>query len=296
MTYKLYIGDRTYSSWSLRGWLMFEKFNIPARTRLVGLYDGTMAEDMAHLSPAKFVPAMETSEGVVVGDSLAMAETLHERHPKAGLYPKDPTARAFCRWLVAEMHSGFHALRSECPMNLEHSWDGFTQSDALTNDLERLSLLWDEARSRHGQDGPWLFGTYSLADVFFAPAATRIATYGLAVSDTSRAYVDLQLAEISLRQWRAMGLTKDYAPKPYRLDLDVAPWPGPTSPPGKPVDAQSAQNALCPYSNKPVTHFMELDGHVWGFCNAFCRDKTVIDPGAWPQFVELHSAIVNHQD
>ena len=121
MTYELYIGDRTFSSWSLRGWLMLEKFGLPYKTTMVGLYAGTMAADMAHLSTAKTVPAMVTPSGGLLTDSIAMAETLHEENPTAGLYPTDPAARAMARSLVAEMHGSFGALRGDCPHNMEHT-------------------------------------------------------------------------------------------------------------------------------------------------------------------------------
>ena len=93
MTYDLYIGDRTFSSWSLRGWLMLEKFGLPYRAHLVGLYSGTMAQDLAPLAPTRLVPALRLPDGTVVGETLAMAETLAERHPDAGLWPADPAAR-----------------------------------------------------------------------------------------------------------------------------------------------------------------------------------------------------------
>lgn len=138
MTYDLYIGDRSFSSWSLRGWLMFENFGIPVRSHLVGLYSGTMAEDLATLAPARLVPVMRLPDGNVVGDTLAMGETLAERHPDAGLWPKDPAARALARWLVAEMHSGFSELRGDCPMMLRHAWDGFQPSPEVQADVQRL--------------------------------------------------------------------------------------------------------------------------------------------------------------
>ena len=122
MTYDLFIGDRSFSSWSLRGWLMFEKFDIPFNTHMVGLYDGTMAQDLAALHPARLVPAMRDSEGVIVFDTLAMAETLAERHPEKGFWPTEPSARALARSVTAEMHSGFGTLRGECPMQLLHQW------------------------------------------------------------------------------------------------------------------------------------------------------------------------------
>ena len=228
MTYDLFIGDQTFSSWSLRGWLMFEKFNIPFRTHMVGLYDGTMAEDLADLAPARLVPVMRTPEGDVVGDTLAMAETLAERHPDAGLWPADPSARALARWMVAEMHSGFGALRNECPMQLLHQYVGFNVSDGVHADLLRLQHLWSLARQRHGQGGPWLFGDYSLADVFFAPVAARIAGYGLPVETAAQSYVNLHLTDPAFKSWRGTGLEKTYDPVPYALDLATTEWPMPT--------------------------------------------------------------------
>ncbi|PIE15384.1 MAG: glutathione S-transferase [Rhodobacterales bacterium] len=225
MTYDLYLGDHSFSSWSLRGWLMFEKFAIPHRNHMVGLYDGTLQQDLAALAPARLVPVMRTPQGDVVGDSLAMAETLAEAHPDADLWPSDASVRILARWLVAEMHSGFGALRAECPMQLLCQYRGFSVSPGVQNDLDRLGELWTLARSRFGADGPWLFGSYSLADVFYAPVAARIAGYDLPVDDQSAAYVRTQLTDPAFRQWRAMGLTKRYDPVPYALDLPQRDWP-----------------------------------------------------------------------
>jgi len=287
MTYDLYIGDRSFSSWSLRGWLMFDKFDIPVRTHLVGLYSGTLKQDLAPLKPARFVPVMKTPDGVAIGDTLAMAETLAERHPDAGLWPQDPAARALARWMVAEMHSGFGDLRSDCPMQLLGVIEGFKPSDAVRADLDRIIYLWSIAQEKHGAgSGPWLFGDYSLADVFFAPVAARIAGFDLPVSNAARSYVDAHLADLSFRRWRALGLTKTYDPVPYVNGETLLTWPGPT-----PLSARVAKgpsiNPTCPYSGDPVTHFLELDGKVWGFCNPTCRDKTIHDPEAWSAFMKM---------
>lgn len=295
MTYDLFIGDRAFSSWSLRGWLMFEKFGLPVRTHLVGLYDGTMQADLAELAPARLVPVMRDADGVVVGDTLAMAETLAERHPEAGLWPADAAARALARWMVAEMHSGFGALRGDCPMQLLHRVEGFVPSEAVRADVARIEQLWETARSRHGQDGPWLFGAYSLADVFYAPVAARIAGYGLPVGGAAQAYVDLTLAEGAFRRWRALGLTKSYDPVPYEMDLPKAPWPGPAPRPARPVESGQPENDACPYSGGTVTHLLETEGRVFGFCNATCRDKTVNDPDVWPAFVALRDAALRRE-
>ena len=286
-TYDLFIGDRSFSSWSLRGWLMFEKFGLPFRTHMVGLYSGSMAADLEPLAPARLVPVMRTPEGTPVGDTLAMAETLAERHPDAGLWPTDAAARALARWLCAEMHSGFTALRSDCPMQLLHQYRGFKPSDAVLADLARIETLWSLARARHGQSGPWLFGDYTLADAFFAPVAARIAGYGLPVDEAAQAYVETTLSDPAFRRWRALGLTTSYDPMPYALPLETAPWPGPAPLAARAVAKGPSENTACPYSGKPVTDFLALDGRIFGFCNPTCRDKTVNDPEAWPAFIAL---------
>ncbi len=225
MTYELYIGDRLFSSWSLRGWLMFEKFSIPCNTRMVGLYSGTMAEDMAPLAPARLVPAVRTPEGTVIGESLAIAETLAERHPDAGLWPADPAARATARWLCAEMTAGFGALREACPMQLSHVTKGFEPSAAVLGDLERIRTLWAHARHVSGAQTGWLFGEYSLADVFYVPVAARIVGYDLPVDEAARAYCDALLGDPAVRAWRDEALKVTYDPFPYELGLPREPWP-----------------------------------------------------------------------
>lgn len=225
MTYQLYIGDRTFSSWSLRGWLMLEKFGLPFQTTMVGLYAGTMKADLAHLAPARTVPVMQTPDGHVLTDSLAMAETLVENHPGIDFYPKDPAARALARSIVAEMHSGFSALRDACPMMIRFRWNGYQAAPAVREDLTRIEHLWDLARGRHGGSGPWLFGAYSLADVFYAPVAMRITAYGLPVSAASHAYVAAHLSDPAFQNWRRASLQEVHDPWPYPMDWPQKPWP-----------------------------------------------------------------------
>ncbi len=225
MTYDLYIGDRMFSSWSLRGWLMFEKFGIPARTHMIGLYSGTMQRDMAALAPARLVPTVRTPEGTVIGESLAIAETLAERHPDAGLWPADPAARATARWLCSEMVSGFGALRGDCPMQLVYCFRGFEPSAAVHADLARIETLWSHARQVSAHPKGWLFGNYSLADVFYTPVAARIIGYGLPVSDPARDYCLALLGDPAVLQWRRAAHDVHYDPMPYALDLPHDPWP-----------------------------------------------------------------------
>lgn len=291
MTCTLVLGDYTYSSWSLRGWLLFERFNIPQRTiRLDFSADSSVAEQLAPYAPARTVPTIVTPEGAVISDSLAIAEELATRHPAAGLWPDDPGVRATARSLAAEMHAGFGALRTDCPMNLRKAYTGVTPSGAVTADLRRLEELWDHARHTCAPDGPWLCGDYSIADVFYAPVAARIAGYGLQVSNSARAYVRAHLADPAFRRWRAIALVRGPDLLRYAKDHDTTAWPGPAPHPAKAVATGPSENTACPYSGKPVTHFLETGGRVFGFCNAFCRDKTVADPNAWPDFTALRDS------
>ena len=224
MTYDLYIGDRTFSSWSLRGWLMMEKFNLPHRVHMVGLYSGTMATDMARLAPARLVPVMQTPDGTIVAESMAMAETLAEAHPDLGMWPSDPAARATARWLCAEMSSGFGALRGECAMQLQHVNAGYAPTQATRADLARIETLWGHAE-QFKTDGPWLFGAYSLADAFYAPVCARIVGYDLPVSDAARAYCETTINDPAFRAWRAEGLKVTYDPLPYDMGVPSTAWP-----------------------------------------------------------------------
>jgi glutathione S-transferase len=287
MTYDLAIGDRAYSSWSLRGWLLFNAFGIPVKTQKARLYTDELPQLLAHFQPARTVPVMRTPDGVVVPDSIAMAEELATRHPEAGLLPQDPKARAVARVLMAEMHAGFTALRDHCPMNLRVSYTDCAAPEAVMADLARLQTLWAWARSETGSNTPWLCGDYCAADAFFAPVAGRIAGYNLPVGPEAAAYVAAHLAHQPFRQWRAMGHADGADQDYYFRSYPRRPWPGPAPLAAKAIAAGPSVNATCPYSDKPVTHFMELEGRVWGFCNAFCRDKTVADPQAWPTFMAL---------
>ncbi len=224
MTYKLYIGDRTFSSWSLRGWLMLEKFNLPFEEVEVGLYNGTMAQEMSSIAPARLVPALTTPEGDVVGESLAIAETLAERHPDVAMWPADASARSRARWLCAEMVGGFSAIRSDCSMQLVHIDGDFVPSEAVKADLARIETLWAFAREAAGA-GPWLFGAYSLADAFYAPVCARIVGYNLPVSDAARAYCEATLSDPAFQKWRAEGLKQAYDPFPYPPVGRTTPWP-----------------------------------------------------------------------
>lgn len=288
--YTLAITNRSYSSWSLRAWLLFEKFNIPVRTVMTEIYTERFAAQLSPFFPARTVPALKLPDSGVVCESLAIAEELADRYPEAGLWPENAAARARARSLAAEMHAGFRALRDECPHNMRFRYDGFEASEQLKADLARLEELWSWARSDFGGDGPWLFGKYSIADAFYAPVATRATTYGLALGAAAQAYVGAHLADPAYRRWRAQGQAEAGELPQYERGLPRLPWPeaGPTA---VAVEGTEAENAVCPYSGRPVTHVLVFEGRRWGFCNAVCRDKTALDPTAWPKFIEMTQGV-----
>lgn len=292
MTYTLAIGDRAYSSWSLRGWLMFARFGLPVEVERATMYTPGFKALLARFGAARLVPALRITEGDrshVLWDTIAIAETLAERHPEAGLWPGEADLRALARSLVGEMHSGFGALRTACPMNLRHAYAGVDASPEVRADLARLETLWALAQDSRRAPGPWLFGRYTLADVFFAPVAARIAGYGLAVGAPARAYVAEHLADPAFRQWRAMGIADPLVQTAYDLDLERCRWPGPEPLAARAVADVLPLNDRCPFSDKPVQpdSLAEVAGRVIGFCNPFCRDKVVADPEAWPAAMAL---------
>ncbi|WP_425037711.1 glutathione S-transferase [Primorskyibacter sp. S187A] len=283
----LYIGDYAYSSWSLRGWLLFEAFGI-ARSQVMIPFsaDETVGDQITALAyPARTVPTVSFADGAIASDSLSIAEELATRYPDASIWPRDPVQRARARSLAGEMHSGFSRLRSVCPMNVRKSYVDVPVDEELARDLARLDTIWAEALD--ASSGPWLCGAYSAADAFFAPVAARVAGFSLPVAPRSMDYVGRHLEDPAFRRWRAMGLVHGETLPWYAQDLDTRDWPGPPPRPAKATEHGPARNAHCPYSGKPVTHFLEMDGDVWGFCNAFCRDKTVADPEVWPQFIDM---------
>lgn len=230
MGYVLAIGDRSYSSWSLRGWLMFEKFGLDVTVVEARLYTPEFVGALDPFGPARQVPALRIGEEAgdhVVWDTLAIAETLAERHADRGFWPGDAKLRALARSLAAEMHSGLSALRGDCPMNLRRSYAGFKPRAEVRVDLARLETLWAVARRASGAAGPWLFGDYSLADVFFSPVAARVGTYGLPVGPEGAAYVGAHLADPAFRAWRALALADPVVQPVYDRDLSERPWPGP---------------------------------------------------------------------
>jgi glutathione S-transferase len=215
MAYTLLIGNKNYSSWSLRPWLVLREAGIPFDEELVSLQtDAGKAERLGKL-PAGRVPCLRDGE-VLVWDSLAIVEYLAERHP--GLWPADPAARAFARSICAEMHSGFMALRNEMSMDVRARRPQRRRSPEVQADIARVEAIWTETRRRFGQGGPLLFGTFTIADAFWAPVALRFQTYGVAPSGEAGAYMKAVLALPGVREWQAAGEQDERLPD-HDLDL-----------------------------------------------------------------------------
>jgi len=200
--YTLVIANKNYSSWSMRGWLALRLAGVEFDEIVIPLYEETTKTAIAEHSPSGLVPALKM-DGVTVWDSLAIAETLAERHRDAPLWPADPNARAVARSVAAEMHSGFRALRIEMPLNIRASHPGHGLTPGVETDIERIADIWRECRDRFGSGGPYLFGDASVADAFYAPVVTRFRTYGVAFDDVCQAYAEAIFAWPAVAEWCA---------------------------------------------------------------------------------------------
>ncbi|MEM8881953.1 MAG: glutathione S-transferase [Pseudomonadota bacterium] len=217
MSYSLLIGQRSYSSWSLRGWLSFAPFGIPVQVERAVIYSDTFYDDVAAFGGYRTVPAARTPDGGRLTDSLAIAWHLAECFPDRGLLPTDPVNRALAISMIAEMHAGFGALRAACPVNLRTAWADFEPSEDVLADAARAEHIWADALDASG--GPFLFGSFTLADAFFAPAVTRFLTYGLAMAAPTRSYARAIVTHPDFVAWRNEGLAEDAEVSHY----DMAP-------------------------------------------------------------------------
>lgn len=202
MAYTLLIGNKNYSSWSLRPWLLLHASGIAFAEEKHLFETPEFAAEISSRkrSPNGRVPVLVDGD-VKVWDSLAIAEYLAERHP--GLWPADAAARAHARSACAEMHSSFGALRNWMPMNVRRSYPVATPREDVQKDIDRMQALWTEARSRFGAGGPYLYGTFSNADAYFAPVVFRFNTFGVKCSPVVADYVTTMLAHPSMQQWIA---------------------------------------------------------------------------------------------
>lgn len=222
---QLYIGNKNYSSWSMRPWVLLRQAGIDFTETLVR-FDSFEAgsqfkSTMEALTPTGQVPVL-VDEGLAVWDTLAIAEYLAEKFPDKQLWPQERSARARARSVVAQMHSGFGALRNACPMNIEASLPEvgavvWRDRPAVRADVEHLDRMWSSLLQAHG--GPMLFGSFTVADAFFAPVCMRLATYALPVSATAAAYAERVRQLPGVQDWIAGALAENdfiAIDEPYR--------------------------------------------------------------------------------
>lgn len=201
---KLIIGNRSYSSWSLRGWLTAKQSGLAFETQVVPLYGSGWDEaklQLEDLAPSHGKVPVLWDGDAVVWDSLAVLEYLADKVGRDRFWPKPDPARAMARAMVAEMHSGYGALRTELPMNLRIAPFAKPVSAAVRADVVRILTLWAEARARYGVGGPFLFGSFGAADIFYAPIVARLRTYGVPVPGFAAAYMDAVWEHEWLQAW-----------------------------------------------------------------------------------------------
>jgi glutathione S-transferase len=212
--YTLVIGDKNYSSWSLRPWLALKECGIPFAEELVRLRQPDTKAEIQRHSPAGKVPVLKTPLGIV-WDSLAILEYLAERHPEPRLWPENAEARTAARSISAEMHAGFATLRNDMPMDLLGRLPAPPIGPQLEADIRRVIAIWKDTRARFGESGPFLFGDFTNADAMYAPVATRFRTYGVDLSrygddGTAALYAEKILALPAIAKWTE-GATAEMA-------------------------------------------------------------------------------------
>ena len=208
MTLKLVIGNKNYSSWSMRPWLALRASNIAFEEIFIPLYTGPAdKERILSFTRSGKVPCLIDGD-IAVWDSLAIIEYVAERFPQAKLWPEDRAARAHARSISAEMHSGFLPLRNECGMNLHRPIGGIALSDDARANIARIDQIWSECRARYGKSGQFLFGAFGAADAMFAPVVHRFRTYAVDVSPVARAYMETMMAQPAFAEWTRAGLAE----------------------------------------------------------------------------------------
>ncbi|WP_249583526.1 glutathione S-transferase family protein [Pseudomonas viridiflava] len=205
MSLHLIIGDKRYSSWSLRPWLVLEMTGAPFTDQVIRLNLPDTRENILKYSPTGKVPALQCEHGTII-DSLAICEYLVERFPDVDLWPRDISARAQARSACAQMHSGFMSLRSNMPMDLRQDQALEVIPVDTQADIDRIVALWAECRKAAREDGPFLFGRPSIADAFFTPVAIRLRTYRVALPDEALAYIETIYQWPAFQRWQQAGL------------------------------------------------------------------------------------------
>lgn len=200
MSLTLVIGNKAYSSWSLRPWLAMKHLGLAFDEVLVLMGLPSTRPDVLKHGASTTIPILKDGD-ILVWETLAILEYLNETYAGGALWPKDKAARAHARAISNEMHAGFGALRARCPMNVRRRVEPYALTPEAQQNVDRIQAIWSEARQRYGADGPFLYGAFSAADAMYAPVVMRLHFYAIPVNALSRAYMDAILAHPAMRQW-----------------------------------------------------------------------------------------------
>lgn len=209
MALKLILGNKNYSSWSLRPWIAMRNAGIPFEEEVIPLYEPGSAERVAVYSPAGKVPVLIDGD-MVIWESLAILDHLAERFPKAQLWPVAPKARAHARAISSEMHAGFQPLRKHCPMNMRRESRKLELTEEVAANVRRIEQIWTECRQRFGEGGPFLFGAFGAADAMYAPIVSRFASYAIGVGAAAEDYMTAVMALPAWIEWRNAGIAEPW--------------------------------------------------------------------------------------
>jgi glutathione S-transferase len=202
MTLKLIIGNKNYSSWSLRPWIAMKVAGIPFQEQVIPLYEADSPRKIRELSPAGKVPIL-IDDDIRVWESLAIIEYLADKFPDAKLWPTEVRGRAHARVLAAEMHAGFSNLRRHCPMNVRRPVKPRELTPEVLQDVKRIEEMWNDSRAHFGKNGPFLCGAFGAVDAMYAPIVSRFHTYKIEVGATARTYMDAVMALLAWADWAA---------------------------------------------------------------------------------------------
>ena len=229
MSLRLIIGNKNYSSWSMRPWVLLKQFGIPFEEVMLKFESSEWNERIAHLAPTRKVPTLwdgepGASNSIAVWETIAIIEYIADRFPHFDIWPKDVAARAFARAIAAEMHAGFQALRNSMPMNIRSKHAGKGMQAGVAEDIARVEAIWDGARERFGSrtDSPFLFGQFCAADAMYAPVVMRFHTYAPPLSAATLRYCEAMRAAPGIATWMAeacletefVGFDEPYASAP----------------------------------------------------------------------------------
>jgi glutathione S-transferase len=213
----IYLGNKNYSSWSLRPWLVLKHTTVTFDEVVIPLYQSGSRETILKYSPSGRVPALRHGD-VTVWESLAICEYLAESFPNFELWPQDQAARALARAVSAEMHAGFHALRQHLPMNIRSSFPGRGVTPEVQADINRIMAIWRDCRTRFGEgNGDFLFGQFTIADAMFAPVVTRFRTYKTDLEREAEAYCETIMAMPAMQEWIAAAKNEPMIVEAYEF-------------------------------------------------------------------------------